>query len=219
MMLRRSFLIATLALVAACDEDPNEPTGTALIRFVNAAPGAEPLNVVSGSTTLASGMTYGGVSACVEVPVGRPVNFQAAGGTVSTLPPGFLQANSRNVVVLTAGATLLPIVAPQNSAAPGASQTRYQFVNASGRAVDLHVTEPGATLGTPTVANIAPRAATNFLPFPVGTNRVRITAQGSTSTVFTDLNPVTFGPSRTAVTVFMESPANTFTTVSFEPCV
>lgn len=219
MMLRRSLAFAALALAVACDSDPNEPTGTALIRFVNAAPAAEPLDVVSGSTTLVNDMTYGGVSACTEVPVGRTVNFQVGGATVSSLPPGFLVANSRNVVVLTAGTALLPIVAPRNTGNPGASETRYQFVNASGRTVDLHVTTPGATLGTPTVAAIVPRAGTSFLGFPVGTNRVRITAQGSTSTVFTDLNPVTFGTSRTAVTVFMESPANTFTTVSFEPCV
>jgi len=220
MMLRRSFLIAALAVVAACDGDPNEPTGTALVRFVNAAPSTEPLNVLSGSPTLASAMTYGGVSACVEVPLGRPVTFQLNGSTVATLPVGFLQPNARNVVVLTGGSQgRAPVVLPRNASAPGASETRYQFFNASERTVDLYLTEPGATLTTPNFAGIAPRNGTNFLGLPVGTNRVRINAPGSTTTVYTDLNPVTFGTSRTAVTVFMESPTNTFTTVSFEPCI
>lgn len=119
MMLRHSLLVAALALIAACDQDPNEPTGTALVRFVNAAPGTEPLDVFSGSTALATGMTYGAVSACVEVPVGRKMDFKVGSNTVATLPVSF-QPNARHVVVLTRSAQgLAGVLPPRNTSAPG----------------------------------------------------------------------------------------------------
>lgn len=204
-------LLATFA-VAACDDDDDDVTGpvtTAQLRVVHASPDAPNVDVLVDNAAVLTNVAYKAASSYLEVPSGsRNLKVRATGtSTVVIDQNGTLAQNSFYTVLATGRvASIAPVVLTDDQTSPASGSVRLRLVHASPTAgnVDIYVTAPTADIATatPTLANVAFRAASNYLEVPAGTYRVRITPAG-TKTVAIDANNVALvaGQVRTAVAV------------------
>ena len=204
-------LLATLA-VAACDDDDNDvtaPATTAQLRVVHASPDAPNVDVLVDNTAALTNVAYKAASAYLQVPSGsRNLKVRATGTTTVVIDQtATLNEGSAYTVIATGRvASIAPLVLTDDQTSPAAGNVRVRLVHASPAAgnVDIYVTSTTAdiTTATPTLANVAFRAASNYLEVPAGTYRVRITPAG-TKTVAIDVNNIalTAGQVRTAVAV------------------
>ena len=204
-------LLATFA-VAACDDDDDDVTGpvtTAQLRVVHASPDAPNVDVLVDNAAVLTNVAYKAASSYLEVPSGsRNLKVRATGtSTVVIDQNGTLAQNSFYTVLATGRvASIAPVVLTDDQTSPASGNVRLRLVHASPTAgnVDIYVTAPTADIATatPTLANVAFRAASNYLEVPAGTYRVRITPAGS-KTVAIDANNVALaaGQVRTAVAV------------------
>ena len=204
-------LLATFA-VAACDDDDDDVTGpvtTAQLRVVHASPDAPNVDVLVDNAAVLTNVAYKAASSYLEVPSGsRNLKVRATGtSTVVIDQNGTLAQNSFYTVLATGRvASIAPVVLTDDQTSPASGNVRLRLVHASPTAgnVDIYVTAPTADIATatPTLANVAFRAASNYLEVPAGTYRVRITPAG-TRTVAIDANNVALaaGQVRTAVAV------------------
>ena len=204
-------LLATFA-VAACDDDDDDVTGpvtTAQLRVVHASPDAPNVDVLVDNAAVLTNVAYKAASSYLEVPSGsRNLKVRATGtSTVVIDQNGTLAQNSFYTVLATGRvASIAPVVLTDDQTSPASGSVRLRLVHASPTAgnVDIYVTAPTADIATatPTLTNVAFRAASNYLEVPAGTYRVRITPAG-TKTVAIDANNVALvaGQVRTAVAV------------------
>ena len=203
-------LLATFAL-AACndDEDVTGPVTTAQLRVVHASPDAPNVDVLLDNAPVLTNVAYKVASSYLEVPSGsRNLKVRATGtSTVVIDQNGTLDQNGFYTVLATGRvASIAPLVLTDDQTSPASGKIRLRLVHASPTAgnVDIYVTAPTADIATatPTLANVAFRAASNYLEVPAGTYRVRITPAG-TKTVAIDVNNVALaaGQVRTAVAV------------------
>ena len=204
-------LLATFA-VAACDDDDDDVTGpvtTAQLRVVHASPDAPNVDVLVDNAAVLTNVAYKAASSYLEVPAGsRNLKVRATGtSTVVIDQNGTLAQNSFYTVLATGRvASIAPVVLTDDQTSPASGNVRLRLVHASPTAgnVDIYVTAPTADIATatPTLANVAFRAASNYLEVPAGTYRVRITPAG-TKAVAIDANNVAIvaGQVRTAVAV------------------
>ena len=202
-------LLATVA-VAGCDDDDDDVTGpgtTASLRVVHASPDAPNVDVLVDNSAVLTNVAYKTASNYLAVPSGnRNVKVRATGASTvvidqtPTLNPGAFYT------VLATGrlASIAPVVLTDDQTSPTSGNIRLRLVHAAPAAgnVDVYVTAPTVDIATatPTLTNLAFRAASNYLDVPAGTYRVRITPAG-TKTVAIDVNNValTAGQVRTAV--------------------
>jgi hypothetical protein len=203
-------LVATLA-VSACDDDDDvtAPSTTAQLRVVHASPDAPNVDVLVDNAAALTNVAYKGASNYLPVPSGsRNLKVRATGTTTVVIDQTATLNQSTAYTVLATGrvASIAPLLLTDDQASPAAGNIRLRLVHASPTAgnVDIYVTATTAdiTTATPTLANVAFRAASNYLEAPAGTYRVRITPAG-TKTVAIDVNNValTAGQVRTAVAV------------------
>ena len=203
-------LLATLA-VSACnnDDDVTAPATTAELRVVHASPDAPNVDVLVDNTAALTNVAYKAASAYLQVPSGsRNLKVRATGTTTVVIDQtATLNEGSAYTVIATGRvASIAPLVLTDDQTSPAAGNVRVRLVHASPAAgnVDIYVTSTTAdiTTATPTLANVAFRAASNYLEVPAGTYRVRITPAG-TKTVAIDVNnlALTAGQVRTAVAV------------------
>jgi hypothetical protein len=204
-------LLATFA-VAACNDDNNDataPVTTAQLRVVHASPDAPNVDVLLDNVAVLTNVAYKATSSYLEVPPGsRNLKVRATGTTTVVIDQTGTLAPSGFYTVLATGrvASIAPVVLTDDQTSPAAGNVRLRLVHASPTAgnVDIYVTAPTADLATatPTLANVAFRAASNYLEVPAGTYRVRITPAG-TKTVAIDANNIALaaGQVRTAVAV------------------
>ena len=203
-------LLATFAL-AACDDDDDVtgPVATAQLRVVHASPDAPNVDVLLDNAPVLTNVAYKAASNYLEVPSGsRNLKVRATGTSTVVIDQNGTLAQDGFYTVLATGrvASIAPVVLTDDQTSPASGNIRLRLVHASPTAgnVDIYVTAPTADLATatPTLANVAFRAASNYLEVPAGTYRVRITPAG-TKTVAIDANNVALvaGQVRTAVAV------------------
>ena len=205
-----AMLLASLAL-AACDDDddPTAPVATAQLRVVHASPDAPNVDVLVDGAAALTNVPFKAASDYLSVPSGaRNLKVRAAGTTTVVIDQNATVVGGRAYTVLATGpvASIAPLVLEDDLTNPASGNVRLRLVHASPTAgnVDIYVTAPTANLDTttPTLSNVAFRAASSYLEVPAGTYRVRITPAG-TKTVAIDVNNValTAGQIRTAVAV------------------
>lgn len=204
-------LLATLAL-AACDDDDDDVTApgtTAQLRVVHASPDAPNVDVLVDNAAALTNVAYKATSNYLQVPSGsRNLKVRATGTTTVVIDQTATLNQGTYYTVLATGrvASIAPVVLVDEQTNPASGNVRLRLVHASPTAgnVDIYVTAPTADIATatPTVANVAFRAASSYLEVPAGTYRVRIAPAG-TKTVAIDVNNVvlTAGQVRTAVAV------------------
>jgi hypothetical protein len=204
-------LLATFAL-AACDDDDDDVTGpvtTAQLRVVHASPDAPNVDVLVDNAPVLTNVAYKAASSYLEVPSGsRNLKVRASGTSTVVIDQNGTLAQGAFYTVLATGrvASIAPVVLTDDQTSPASGNIRLRLVHAAPTAgnVDIYVTAPTADIATatPTLTNVAFRAASNYLEVPAGTYRVRITPAG-TKTVAIDANNVALaaGQVRTAVAV------------------
>ena len=203
-------LLATLA-VSACsdDKDVTAPATTAELRVVHASPDAPNVDVLVDNTVALTNVAYKGVSTYLPVPSGnRNLKVRATGTTTVVIDatPTLDEGSAYTVIATGPVASIAPLLLTDDLTSPAAGNVRVRLVHASPAAgnVDIYVTgtTDDLTAATPTLANVAFRAVSDYLEVPAGTYRVRITPAG-TKTAAIDVNNVTLtaGQVRTAVAV------------------
>ena len=210
--MRRGLALALLfaTTATACDDtETTEPVATAQLRVVHASPDAPNVDVLVDGAVALTNVPYKTASAYLDAPVGaRNLRVRPTGTTTVVIDANADLAAGRAYTVLATGrvASLAPLVLQDDLAAPAAGNVKLRLVHAAPGAgnVDIYVTAPTTDLATatPTLANVAFRAASAYLEVPAGTYRVRITPVG-TKTVAIDVNNVALasGQIRTAVAV------------------
>ena len=217
MMLQRKSALALALLAAitasACSDDEDDVTGpgatTASLRVVHASPDAPNVDVLVDNAAALTNVAYKTASNYLAAPAGnRNLKVRATGASTVVIDQNVALTQGAFYTVLATGrvASIAPVVLTDDQTSPAAGNIRLRLVHASPTAgnVDIYVTGTAADLATttPTLSNVAFRAASNYLEVPAGTYRVRITPAG-TKTVAIDVNNValTSGQVRTAVAV------------------
>jgi Domain of unknown function (DUF4397) len=191
---RMGLVLGTLAV--GCGEGTVGPTGTepteafGRIRFVTAVPNAAPVNVTVDGVPMGVNLTYGTATSATVYNAAyggnrRFVVTRTADQAVTVLDAQvpITADTSQTIYATTQGATNNFFVTLDNLQLPSGSQVKIRAVNlAPGMGnVDVYVTAPNAdiTALTPQFANVAPRAATDYLTLARATYQVRFATAGT----------------------------------------
>lgn len=219
--------VGAAAALAACGTDevgptgfePNQPTGR--MRFVHAIsdpPRASAVNVTVDGVPLGVNLLYAGVA-----PAPPTLYYPAYTGnrqfavrrtadtTVRLLDQAVpIAANVDHTVIAVGSTTITAMVLADNNAAPAAGNVKLRAVNAAAAAgnVDVYITAQGASIATipPTIADLAPRAASAYIERPAGAFQVRFTTAG-TKTVVRDVSIAALAAGAIRTVVLLEAAA------------
>jgi hypothetical protein len=160
----------------------------ATVRLVNATD--SPLNFLQNGTALSGGsnLAFGTSSACSSVSATTPQLSVTQGASTTPLPgfaPALTASHSFSIVAFPNSTGGVQFATVPTTFTPASGQAGMGVFNASGGALDVYVTAPGAPLGTPTFANVLAGASGALLGVPAGTSMVRVTATGNTTVLLT----------------------------------
>ncbi|HEU4566295.1 MAG TPA: DUF4397 domain-containing protein [Gemmatimonadaceae bacterium] len=201
-------LLAAATMLAACGDkadipsgvDPNQPFGR--FRFVNAvadsAAAANRVNVRVDGVPLGVSLAYGAAAPATSYLIAYQGarNFlvqQTADTAAHVLDEDVtITADTTQTVYATIeGGSVTTFVTLDDLTLPGADSVKIRLVNLAPSAgnVDVYVTAVGADISTmaPTVADMAPSSASEYLRLKRGTWQVRFTTAG-TKTVVRSVN-------------------------------
>jgi hypothetical protein len=183
--------------------EPNQPTGR--IRFVHAISDparASRINVTVDGVPLGVNLPYAGTTPTTALPnpgvAPAPPSLyypayagnrqfavrRTADTTVRLLDQAVpVTASVDHTVIAVGSTTITALVLADNNAAPAAGSVKLRAVNAATAAgnVDVYITAQGASIATiaPTIADLAPRAASMYVERPAGAFQVRFTTAGT----------------------------------------
>lgn len=225
-LLTAATALCTLSLLAACGSDNNStnPSGTSMIRVVNASSSTTGLNANTGSTSLSSGLNFQNTNmaaSCISIPSGsQTINFTNGTSTtgIGSVTYNFLPGQAYTVVFY---GNNNAVVYPETYTAPTSGNYAVRFINATGNSSDFYVTAPGATLtSTSTKAssgvlansvsgyNATTATGGTFSSYATGSNFVRMFNAGANPSTATATGSYTIGSMSTtgAQTVIFTSP-------------
>jgi hypothetical protein len=186
-------------------------TVNATIRLANST--AVPLDFLQGTTALSGGsnLAFGASSACSSVNAATPNLSVVQTGTTTPLPgftPTLEVGKSYSVIAYPNAANVIQFATLPNLFTPAAGQAGLRVFNATtiAAAFDVFVTAPGATLTTPTIANVLSGASSAFVSVPAGGSQIRLTAVGTTTPVLLDFGTQTLTAGQN-VTLVIAPPA------------
>ena len=199
--LLRLFVAATLVVTTVgCGDDGGDDD--AVVRIIHASPNAPAVDVrlddddtLSAEDEILADVPYLGNSGYLEVDAGmNRIQVLVANTSTVVIDASLdLEDDSATTVIATGLVTnLAPLVLEDDRSAPEAGNAKLRVVHGAPSAptVDVYVTAPGAALGgTPTLANVPFRGASDYLEVPAGSYRVRVTIAG-TQTVAIDTGAV-----------------------------
>ena len=188
----------------------NTALTNATVRLVNAT--ASALNLLQNGAALtgASNLAFGASSACSSVSASTPALSVTQAGSATALAgfaPTLTAGNSFNIVAFPGAGGAVQFITLGNAFTPATSQTGLRVFNATTgtTGLDVFVTASGAALGTATVSNVLPGAASAFVSVPAGSSQIRLTSTGAT-TVLLDLGSQTL-PAVQNMTLIIAPPA------------
>jgi hypothetical protein len=186
----RAFALAVLALGACIDDSPMTTGPSSHLRFIQAVPNAPVVDLLFDSSTVGANLGYRAETGFLRVRAGdRRVQLRQVGTSTMlmdlTVPVEFPRAYT----VISTGLLndVQPVVAPDTASIPEVGEFKLRILHAAPSAglVDVYVTDVSASLtgATPMVSGLSFRGNTEYYVFPVGNQRVRITATGTTNTL------------------------------------
>ena len=181
---------------------------TADVRVLNASTTSIDLLQDQSIDPANSDIVFGASSVCMTVAlVSHGLSVRPAGVRTTTIPLPSFAADERYVVVVTGTASSLQPVSFRNSFTPATGQAGVRLINVSGGTTtyDIHVTAPGAALGTANASAIATGAASSYFNVPATPQQVRLINTLSGSLAF-DVGNITVPAGGRAIVV-LASPA------------
>jgi hypothetical protein len=162
----------------------------ATMRFVNAT--ATPLDLATGGsvTTSNANIAPGAGVGCFSVldPTIPGLAVRQAGTTVdlSGFTPVFSSGGRYTVVAFPGPSGFVQFINIPNASIPiiGRSSLRVLQASSGLGQVDVYVTAPGATLGTPRISGVVFGSSTGSFDVAAGPNQVRLTNAATTTVVF-----------------------------------
>ncbi len=191
---RRLAAALGLLLLGACSMDtPVQQGPSSHLRFVQAIPNAQPIDIVVDSLRVLSSIGYRTASSFLRVEAGprRLRMIQASVGGVTYVDTIIPVEFPRAYTLLSTGMVggVVPIIAPDTAPIPLAGQAALRVIQAapSGGTIDVYVTESTVDIAgvTPLLEDVPFRGNTEYLSIPVGRFRVRLTT-ANTKTVILD---------------------------------
>jgi hypothetical protein len=214
----RSIAIGLLAFaaLAACHDDDTivSPTGTATARVANAT--TTPVDVASGApiATGDANIGFGASSSCLTTDVFQPTLTVSPTGTTNSFalfPPNLRADQSYVIVDFPTFAGAPEFAAINTTLLPPSGQAGLRVFNAAAGsgAFDVFVTDPAASLGTPSATGISFRTVSGLISVTAGTPvLIRLTPAG-TQTVTINAGNQTFTAGQNAVLVIAPPAAGT----------
>lgn len=203
-------LVFAAGLLAGCNSDndhtpavtaPVQPS-TVSVKVVHAAIDAPAVNATSSAAMNIRGLGFASSSAALQLPlmVGTVVVDAVLpdGSTQTVLTPQLagLQTGMDYVVMAVgkvADGSLSSLLVPAAATVPTAGNALVQVVHAASGAptVDVHLTAPGAPLGSGTVTATLPfKQFTGRVSIPAGNYQIRMTPAGNATAVVFDSGPI-----------------------------
>lgn len=218
-------LVLPLLALAACDADGTTgiiggSENNVTVRVANAT--ATSLDIATNGTVATGNgaLSFGTSSTCMVVDATNPGIAARETGTATALPglaPTFVAGGNYTVVAYPGTGATTQFATVANAFTPTAGQGGLRVLNLAtiGSNYDVHVTAPGATLGAPSVNNVAYGTGSSF--FNVGATgvlQIRITNAGSQAVVL-DVGNHSFSAARNETLVIAPPAAGTTTLRAF----
>lgn len=197
--------LSAIAFTTGCGSSSTQ------IRLLNAMDGQTSINLVVGSSTLASGVAFGAASNYISISSGSQVlEIQANGATLFNQT---LSVNSGNNTVLATNSG--PTVFADNKTTPSSGNIQIRAINASTSlgTADVYVVAPGIDISTvnPTFSALAYQSASSYATLPAGSYQVEF-AQAGSKNILINSNALSFSAGQIRTTVALDNPSGGYTT-------
>jgi hypothetical protein len=201
-------ILASMALfTVGCGDD-----GRARLRVVHASPDAPNVDVLLSGKTVLTNVAYKAASNYLTVNAGSSkIEVQANGTTQDVINANVSLTKNKDYTVFAVDrvASIAPLVLTDDNTPPAAGQIKLRLVHASPTAgnVDIYVEAPGTDIKTvtPTLTNVAFKAASTYLSVPTGSYEVFITPTG-TKTVALDSGSLALSAGQIRTAVALDAP-------------
>lgn len=221
--------IASLAIVAGCSSDANQPDEIANVRIVNASTSAGPITANTEGRTIATNIafqtsTLAGSCGTIEHGGDEKIDFVSAGTTNGLGSVQFNFVAQHNYTVVFYGPNNATVYEDVFTA-PSSGNNALRFINATGTAGDIYLTTPNANIsGSPTVSNLGAGQASGtnattpggtFAQYSTANTRVRLFNVGQQAGTPRADFTIPLMPSNGVATVILTPPPSGSSTTAF----
>lgn len=205
--------VCILPLLHACGGAEDEASFSGAARLVNATDGSVALDLYVDDTKIASSVAVDSVGSYVELEEGSyAFKLKAAGSsTTSDNTAHSISEDLRNTLLAyTTGQVLKTAWLDDNEDAPSSGTAKLRVFNASTEAgaVDVYVTDSGATLdgSAATTTNLASEKLSAYNEIGSGSYRVRVIGTGAKTDLRLDIPAITLADQQIATLVLTSTP-------------
>jgi hypothetical protein len=199
--------LALTSLAACSDDDGTNPIPQGRVRVVHAIPNLGAADVLFGADLKKADLAYKGVYENASTPAGNvTVKFRKADATADLVSVAQAVTSGRSYTIVALGTQAAPqsLVLTDDVAAPAAGKARVRVAHAAASqgAVDVYVLEDADDLATatPAKANLAMKAASDYVTVDAGAHVVVLTTPGTKTALLTVPNvPLTAGKVLTVI--------------------
>ena len=214
-------VLVPLTFAAACGSDATEPDEIANVRVVNASPSTAALGATTEGRLVASsvpfqGATQPGTCPTVEHGSDEQIDFTVAGtsNSLGSVQYNFVAKQNYTVVFY---APNNAVVYPDVFTNPATGNNAIRFINATGTAGDIYLTQPTSNIAAPaTIGNLAAGQVSGFnsssapggtfVEYPAVNTRVRLFNVGQTTGVARADFTITSMPANRVATIVLTPP-------------
>lgn len=191
-VVRSVLAVAAAASIIACDDDASGPSNTGRVRVVHAVSNVTGVDVLLNTTSYKTNLAYKSSEGYRSTASGATaVKIRKTGSTTDLTTVNQNIANAADYTVFAAGTEAAPqsFLFADNNSAPAAGKVKLRAVHAAiGRgAVDVYILGNANELAnaTPARANLAEKAASDYIVRDAGTFVIILTTAGTKTPVLT----------------------------------
>ena len=198
------FAMSTMFFATGCGSSSSK------VRLLNAMDGQTSINMLVGSSTVATGVAFGAASSYASVSSGsQTVQIQANGATLFNQT---LSLNSGNSTVLATNSG--PTVFADNKTTPSSGNIQIRAINASTAlgTTDVYVVAPGTDISTvnPTFSGLGYQSASSYATVAAGSYQVEFAPAGSKN-ILINSNALSFSAGQIRTVVALDNPSGGYT--------
>ena len=198
------FALSTILFATGCGSSSTK------VRLLNAMDGQTSINMLVGSSTVATGVAFGAASSYASVGSGsHTIQIQA---NAATLFNQTLSLNSGNDTVLATNSG--PTVFADNRTTPSSGNIQIRAINASTAlgTTDVYVVAPGSDISTvnPNFSSLAYQSASGYATLAAGSYQVEF-APASSKIFLINSNALSFSAGQIRTVVALDNPSGGYT--------